>query len=292
MAFITCFGEASMDFLSQPQANEQSSEALPTTSAIANVAVAVATLGGSARFISQLADDAVSEQILTALAQREVDTSLVQKQADKQTTLALTVQDIKDQWFINSAVFHFSSNTLTEPSMAETTLTAISKARKQGNLVTFDVNLQPHLWPNGKVDQAVIERCFASVDMVKLSQQELELLSPEGEIAFVKSVVAQGVSFVVITDETNAIKVIAKGIYSEVTPPTVEVVDATAAGDAFMGALLFALVEQGDSKKTMADQQKLEQLTLFASRCGAHAVTKPGAFDAMPSLDDIAQAVD
>ena len=316
MAYITCFGEALIDFLNDNHRMEgpiaiQNFRQFPG-GAPANVAVAIAKLGGAARFAGQVGKDRFGDFLISALDTYNVDTSLVKQHDSAKTALAfvflddsgersfeffrdhtadmlLTQFDVKDQWFMNSDVFHFCSNTLTESAIAETTLFAIEKAKKQGNLVSFDINLRHNLWQGGKADIDVVKSCFKFVDIIKVSKEELDYLEPEGEIAFVKGAVAEGVKLVLVTDGGNPIKVIAKGIYSEITPPQTTVVDTTAAGDAFTGGFLYALVEQGDLNKALQDQQTLEEITLFASRCGAFTVSKPGAFTALPEFDDIAR---
>lgn len=314
MAYITCFGEALIDFLNNGHQMEgpiaiQNFRQFPG-GAPANVAVAISKLGGAARFAGQIGSDHFGDFLIEALNTYEVDTSLVQQHPTAKTALAfvfldeqgersfeffrnqtadmlLNRFDVKDQWFINSDIFHFCSNTLTDDDIADTTLFAIEKARKQGCLVSFDVNLRHNLWPDNKADIDRVKSCFAFTDLIKVSKEELDYLEPDGEIAFVKAAVEQGVKVVLITDGANPIKVIAKGIYSEITPPETDVVDTTAAGDAFTGGFLFALSEQDDLKKALTNQETLEELTLFASRCGAFTVSKPGAFTALPSLDDI-----
>ncbi|PTY38543.1 carbohydrate kinase, partial [Saccharospirillum sp. MSK14-1] len=158
--------------------------------------------------------------------------------------MLLTPIDVKDKWFMGASLFHFCSNTLTEATIAETTQTAIEKAQKQGCVVSFDVNLRHNLWPNGQADVERVKACFNHVDILKVSKEELDYLEPEGEVAFVKAAIAQGVKTILITDGGNPIKVLASGIYSEITPPKTTVVDTTAAGDAFTGGFLFALAEQ------------------------------------------------
>lgn len=316
MAYITCFGEALIDFLNDKHSMEgpiaiQNFRQFPG-GAPANVAVAIAKLGGDARFAGQVGQDRFGDFLISALETYQVDTSLVKQHATAKTALAfvflddsgersfeffrdntadmlLNQFDVKDQWFMNSSIFHFCSNTLTESTIAETTLFAIEKAKKQGNLVSFDINLRHNLWQDGKADIEVVKSCFKFVDVIKVSKEELDYLEPEGEIAFVKAAVEEGVKLVLVTDGGNPIKVIAKGIYSEITPPQTNVVDTTAAGDAFTGGFLFALAEQSDLQKALQDQQTLEEITLFASRCGAFTVSKPGAFTALPEFNDIAR---
>ncbi|MEJ2042238.1 MAG: carbohydrate kinase [Reinekea sp.] len=315
MGTVTCFGEALIDFLNVG-ARAEGPIQIPDFrqfpgGAPANVAVAIGKLGGDARFAGHVGDDLFGRFLKQSLETYGVDTASMVLSSSAKTALAfvsldesgersfefyrdqsadmlMTEQDVKDKWFMGAELFHFCSNTLTEPAIAGTTRFALEKARKQGCLISFDINLRHNLWPNLKADKAVVLECFKLVDVIKVSKEELDYLSPEGEQAFVKNAIDQGVTTILITDGGNPIKVLAKGVFSEITPPETNVVDTTAAGDAFTGGFLFALSEQSDLKKALTDQQTLEQLCLFASKCGAFTVARQGAFTALPTMDDLA----
>ncbi|WP_196161650.1 carbohydrate kinase [Reinekea sp. G2M2-21] len=319
MAAVTCFGEALIDFLntghqSEGPLNIPDFRQFPG-GAPANVAVAIAKLGGDARFAGQVGDDTFGHFLKSSLEAYEVNTDNMQMHPTAKTALAfvfldddgersfeffreqtadvlLSELDVKDKWFMGADIFHFCSNTLTEPNIAKTTMAALAKAKKQGCLVSFDINLRHNLWPKGKADIKTVTDCFASVDLIKVSKEELDYLEPAGEQAFVKAAIEAGVTTVLITDGGNPIKVLAKGVFSEITPPVTKVVDTTAAGDAFTGGFLFALSEQSDIRRAITDQKTLEEMALFASKCGAFTVARQGAFTALPSLDDLEEQAD
>jgi len=273
----------------------------------ANVAVAIGKLGGEAKFVGQVGDDTFGRFLKQALDTYRVDTSLVSLHPEAKTALAFVFLDdsgersfeffrnntadmlvskdqISSEWF--GDIFHFCSNTLTETDIAETTYEAIARAKTAGSLVSFDINLRHNLWPTGQADAAAVTRCFKHVDIIKVSIEELDYLA-EDEQSFVKSAVAEGVKLVLITDGGEPIKVVAPGIYSSISTPKVDVVDTTAAGDAFTGGFLFALSREEDLSAALTDQDTLEYLTFFASQCGGFTVARQGAFTALPELKDV-----
>lgn len=312
MGAITCFGEALIDFLNTGT-REEGLIGIPDFrqfpgGAPANVAVAIARLGGDARFAGQVGNDTFGRFIADALNTYGVNVDNLSLHPSAKTALAfvfldddgersfefhrdatadllLTEQDVKDRWFMGSDIFHFCSNTLTDDAITQTTMAALQKARKQGCLVSFDVNLRHNLWPEGQADASRVLNCFKHVDVIKVSKEELDYLSPEGEQAFVRSAIEQGVTTLLITDGGEPIKVLARGIFSEITPPPTNVVDTTAAGDAFTGGFLFALAEQPDARKALSTQETLEEMVLFAGKCGAYTVARQGAFTALPTLE-------
>ena len=102
-----------------------------------------------------------------------------------------------------------------------------------------------------------------------------------------------GVSIVLVTDGGNGLNYYTANGTGGVTPPTVTMVDSTAAGDSFVGGFLYSLAAQNivaNGVQTLVDDaSKLEKALNFACACGAYAVTQKGAFSSLPSLADIEQ---
>ena len=71
----------------------------------------------------------------------------------------------------------------------------------------------------------------------------------------------------------------------------VRAIDTTAAGDAFVGGLLFKLVQQGVDATSfdafINDDTAIREAMRFGAACGALAVTRHGAFAAMPTHADV-----
>ena len=65
--------------------------------------------------------------------------------------------------------------------------------------------------------------------------------------------------------------------YREATPPAVEAVDATGAGDAFVAAITVALLEGMNPSEALR----------FACAAGAFAATRPGAQPSAPERDQV-----
>ncbi len=72
---------------------------------------------------------------------------------------------------------------------------------------------------------------------------------------------------------------------------TVAAIDTTAAGDAFVGALLQRLVERADCTDEriarIDDPAGMHEALRYAAASGALATTRHGAFAAMPGRDDV-----
>lgn len=99
--------------------------------------------------------------------------------------------------------------------------------------------------------------------------------------------------WVIVTDGAGTLRWYTRDGHGEVPSFRVQAVDTTAAGDAFVGGVLVGLVERGGAGAGFAafcEQPEAINGTLrFGAAVGALAVTRKGAFAAMPSLDEVQQ---
>jgi fructokinase len=283
----------------------------------ANVAVACARLGVPSRFLGMLGEDHFGDFLAEELAAHGVDTSGVVRTREARTALAFVSRDAHGERtfdfyrppaadllyrlehlpagvFAEPAIVHFCSNSLTEPEISETTLAMAEMARRAGCLVSVDANLRHNLWETGEADISLVTQLVDAADLLKLSRDELDYLRADHpRDSWLAERLAAGVKLAVITDGPGEVNLIGVGLDDRVTPPPVVAVDTTAGGDAFIGGLLAELAEvtaslgiDGDWHK---DRDFLHRAVDIACRCGAHAVTRPGAYASLPTRDDLAR---
>ena len=309
---IVCFGEALIDFLAAKPAPLK----VPTYSqfaggAPANAAVAVAKLGGRCQFVGMLGKDAFGDFLLRSLREAGVGTRYVRHTDAAKTALAFVALDSRGErsfsfyrppaadllfrdtdfdpdCFAEATIFHACSNSLTEPEIAATTLSGLASARASGALVSIDLNLRPALWPDAAPALPLLWRALEAADLVKLAREELEFLK-EGRLSD-DDVIARLLRFarlVLITDGGAPLRWCARESGGELAAFTVETVDTTAAGDAFIGGLLSQLqrhqIDARSFDALLATPLELEQSLRYASACGALAVTRHGAFASLPT---------
>jgi len=317
MKRIVCFGEALIDFLAVPaEAGRPQAFLRHAGGAPANAAVAVARLGGRAEFVGMLAHDPFGDFLLESLAAAGVGTAHARRTHEAPTALAFVTldaagersfvfyrppaadllfreADFDDAAFADAAVFHACSNSLTEEGVAGATLHGMRRARAAGALVSFDMNLRPSLWPRGADPSARIAAALAEADLVKLSAEELAFLAGRagGERAALEALWRGATRLVVVTDGAAPLRWHAPSRSGTLPAFAVQAVDTTGAGDAFVGGLLLALAAQGVAPHGLAafaaDEGALAAALRFAAACGALAVTRPGAFAAMPRRDEV-----
>lgn len=311
---IMAFGEALIDFLSNgaTQAGELESFTKFPGGAPANVAVAVARLGGNSHFTGQVGDDAFGHFLKNSLESYGVITDSMLMTKEAKTALAFVSldntgersfefyrnpsadmlfreSDFNAAWFEGQGVFHTCSNTLTDESITEATLAGVRMARDANWIVSVDVNLRINLWPDHKVDTQRVINWMQSGDVVKASLEELAVLANDPFALIDESLVA-GVTLFVLTDGGNPIRFYTRAQGNgEVMTPKVDVKDTTAAGDAFVGGLLYQLAEQGGDSTSLAElsQSQLTDIIRFAAACGADSVTKLGAYPSLPTRQEV-----
>lgn len=319
MKAVLGFGEALIDLLALPPAADGGAPLFVQQAggAPANVTVAAARLGVPSRFAGMLGRDAFSDFLLRSLVENGVDVRHVRRTADAPTALAVVALDAQGErsfsfyrppaadllyrtthldaaMFADVGCFHVCSNSLTDEGIAEATLTAMHRAAAGGALVSFDVNLRPALWADETAAAPVIWQALQRAALVKFSRSELSfvaqarLTSSEAVIGDLLTAQAQ---LVLVTDGAEGARWFTRTGQGEQRAFTVQACDTTAAGDAFVGALLAALCRHGLDGDRFAGACAQPELLLpvlrFAAAAGALAVTRQGAFAAMPGRDEV-----
>jgi fructokinase len=315
-AAVACFGEALIDFLAEPAVGDAPRRFVEQPGgAPANVAVGVARLGGAARFVGMLSTDMFGDLLASQFAAHGVDARGVRRTDAARTALAFVrldddgersfnfyrppaadllfrATDFDETAFADLAVFHVCSNSLTEPAIADATLHGMRLAQRAGALVSLDLNLRPPLWPRDADPRPTLWRALAQAQLVKLSAEELAFLArdatPDDAIARLLAAQARAV---VVTDGAAPLRWWTRTASGAAPTFAVTPLDTTAAGDAFVAGLLHGIAARGLSQDTLAaafdDGAVRDGLLRFAAATGALAVTRYGAFAAMPTAADV-----
>ena len=277
----------------------------------ANVATAVAKLGGRAQMISQVGEDAFGTHILKTLHANGVDTSTVFRTARANTALAFVSLDkngdrefsfyrkpsadlfldetqISADIFSDCAVLHFCSVDLVDAPVKQAHRKAIKLAKQAGALISFDPNVRLPLWDSPESCQAAIREFLPCADLVKLSDDEVTFCTgckTEQEAAEI--LFAQGCKLLLVTRGANGAAAYTANAYAEAEALPANVVDTTGAGDSFIGSFLYQLVRDDMTANTLAglSTEKLAEYLVFSSKCAAFTVEHKGAV--MPTVNDL-----
>lgn len=306
---IVCLGELLVDMFPAERGRrlQEVSAFRPVPGgAPANVAVAAARLGRRSAFIGKVGDDAFGHHLADTLAREGVSTRGIRFDAQARTTMAfiampdentaefvfyrnpgadmlLRADELDGDLLRQTRAFHFGSISLIEEPSRSATLEALRLAREAGALISFDVNYRPSLWKNRAVAYEMITAVLPSVNLLKINETELQLLSGEDDAEAGTRALLQG--------ENNACVVTLgpKGSFFRVASGsgyvpgfTVRTVDATGCGDSFVAALLSQLVAADNWQAHFVPAQ-MRTFLRYANAAGALTAQKQGVIPALPT---------
>lgn len=317
---VISFGEALIDFiptenglpLSQVEQFKRAPGGAP-----ANVAVAVAKLGGNSYFAGKVGDDAFGHFLESVFQEHGVHTDYLLFTKEAKTALAfvslrqdgerdflfyrnpsadmlISPEEMDRSWFKDVGIFHFGSITLTHPLSEAATLQGMLLAKEADSLVSFDPNLRFSLWPSPEEARTKVTPLFVSTDILKVGEEELHfLLETDDEQEAVQHLLGLGISLAIVTKGRGGCSYYTPRLSGNVPVLPVDAIDTTGAGDAFVGGLLYQLATLQITKSTIQtlsdNQERLESVLRFANACGAITTTGRGAIPSLPTVDKVQQ---
>lgn len=275
----------------------------------ANVLACLAKLGKQTSFIGKVGSEMFGRFLRQVLEERGIGTEWLLVDEKVNTTLAfvhleedgersfsfhgspgadtrLEPGDVEKTQF-RSKIFHFGSLSLTHEPARSATRTALKWAREQGMLVSYDPNLRPLLWSSLDEARTQMLAVMDQAHIVKISREELEFLTGTSDLKSGMEQLYQdyGLKLLLVTMGKE-------GCHCKLGPKTcqlpgfkVNAVDATGAGDAFLGGMLYQILERGDLLKW--GEGELAESARFANAVGALATTRKGGIPAMPTLAEV-----
>lgn len=282
-----------------------------------NVAAAVAKLGGKAQMLTKLGVDGFGDHILEEVSPLGVDVSKVLRTKEANTALAfvslkedgerdfsfyrnpsadmlLNESEINKEWFNDCHSLHFCSVDLIDCPMKEAHKKAIDCAIDNNSIISFDPNVRLPLWNSEDECRKAILEFLPFAHIVKISDEELEFITGFNNIEDAKEVLFNGsVKMVIFTKGKDGAEIYTKDKVVSIEGNVVEVVDTTGAGDSFIGAFLFKLLENevdlDGIDKLSCDT--IRDYLLFANHYAAYSTTKKGAIASYANLEEIQEYI-
>ena len=309
---ITVFGEILIDFTSQGVNEDgQMLYARNPGGAPANVAVAAGRLGAHTAFLGKAGNDMHGKFLKSVLEQEKVDTSGLILDDQYFTTLAfvevnengertfsfarkpgadtqIQKEEIEIDVLDKTSIFHVGSLSLTAQPARDTTLYAVKRARKNGSIISYDPNYRASLWPDEKTARQQMRSLIPYVDLMKISDEETELLTDEKEVEKAAEMLyRQGVKIVAVTLGHKGTYIYGKD--GGCVVPGFEVTqigDTNGAGDSFWGGFLYQIIGSGKRVEELT-KDDLVKFARFGNAVASLCVEKKGAIPAMPTLEQV-----
>ena len=261
----------------------------------ANQAVAAARLGGEVTFIARVGKDIFGQRAIEGFRKEGICTDFIVHDEQYPSGVALIFVDQRGENNIGVASGANGQLSIDDVTAArselaaaqvlllqlETPIETVQYAARTANEMGVKVILNPA--PARDLDDELL----SNVTVLTPNETEAELLtgiritddiSAKEAAARLKT---RGVESVIITLGAQGALAVTEEAVQLVPPKKVKAVDTTAAGDAFNGALAFAL----------ADKKPIGEAVRFANLAGALSATRIGAQPSMPTLDELQKLI-
>jgi fructokinase len=271
----------------------------------ANVAVGVARLGHRAGFMGQVGDDEFGHFLADTLCSNGVNTGGLRFSAQARTALAFVSllaqgerefmfyrhpsadmlwrpDDVDPTFAANTRIFHYGSISLIDEPSRSATLTALTYAKRNGALLSYDPNLRLSLWPSADAARVGILAGWQHAEVVKVSEEELHFLSEESALErAVRSLWHQRLRLLVVTQGKAGCTYFTEKTSGHVSGFSVTVKDTTGAGDAFVAGMLSGLL----IGEFTWEQAMIEKALKMGNAVGAISATQVGAMSSLPTRE-------
>lgn len=269
-----------------------------------NVAIGLARLGHSVRWVSALGTDAFGDMIESGISEQGVETVVIRSEG-RQTGLMvktpsksdkrhvyfyrsgsaasfMTADMVGSQELVGAKILHLTGITpMLSDSTRELVANSAKLAKQLGIKVSFDVNFRPSLFDAATATERYLE-LLQNVDVVFGDRAEMSLLvgprSSDEEL--VTEVAKLGPNQVVLKlGAAGALALIQGELFTQ-SAVAVEVVDTVGAGDAFVAGYLSGIL----------DAAGVEETLFRAAFCGAQACRDLGDWEGAATRAELAIA--
>lgn len=276
MTAITVVGSINLDFVATGPALPAPGETVTGATLArhpggkgANQALAAQRLGGDVSLIGRVGRDALAEEALALLLEAEVDVGEVVADDALATGVALIAVDPEGE---NQIVVAAGANHAVTPEQLPQRIETPLIVQLELPIETVEAAVGratgfvcANLAPAAPVSEALLRRA----DLIVVN---------ETEAAFYGDLLHHGGGRVVVTQGARGATLYQRGVeIARAAPPRVTAVDATGAGDCFVGAVVVALLEGMEPADALR----------FACAAGALAATRPGAQSSLPTRAEV-----
>jgi fructokinase len=309
---VFCIGELLIDFVAENQGSDLRKATVFTKKAggaPANVACAIARLGGNSGFIGCIGEDPFGEFLHNVLLENEVDTSHIQRSETFTTLAFVSIAEDGERDFVFSRgadqelkylpkiksdfkgnMIHLGAATALLGGPLESAYAHyFFDGLTERAFISFDPNFRQDLWKKREKD--FVRKCLPFIEKAQLSKFSLEearLLSGEEDLQKAcEKLHSIGTEAIVITLGKEGTLLSTGSGHGVIPSIPVSAVDTTGAGDAFIGCLLFLLSRLEDPSEVTDNYEVLAGMVRTANAAGALTTTQFGAIPSLPNQEQL-----
>lgn len=312
MKKILCIGEALIDMICTDKGlalSDGNHFLKKAGGAPMNVAAAIAALGGDVAVSAKVGADPFGKHLIEVLNSFQVDTRQVLIDQDQFTTFAfvslmengerdfyfnrgadkmLSEADISTIHLNDFSIAHFGSATAFLPGPLQSAYTyLLNKAKSENLFISFDPNYRQLLFGNNHSE--FIKRSWDFIDQAdffKVSDEEALLITGTATIEDAAQVFFNRCKAVyAITLGKNGTMLGWKNKTSIIPSISIQPVDTTGAGDAFVGAVLYQLAHYNKYEIEQLKEEEWKTIYNKANKAGARTCEYMGAMEALKHLN-------
>lgn len=207
---------------------------------------------------------------------------------DPGADVMLTADEVDPKLIKRAKIFHFGSLSLTHDTARAATKKAVSLAKEDGRIISYDPNYRDTLWKDEETAKEQMAWGLAQCDILKISGEELALMTGTADIDAGAQILRRQYPQIRLFNVTAG----RDGSYSYYRNLTAfepgfllgGTIETTGAGDTFGGAVLNYVLEHGLDALT---GENLHEMLRFANAAAYLVTTKKGALRVMPKPEEI-----
>jgi fructokinase len=309
---VLCIGEALIDMICTDRGTSLSKGQnflKKAGGAPANVAAAIAALGAEVDMAAKVGKDPFGMHIVELLNEMGVNTKWVLQDPNHFTTFAfvslmedgerdfyfnrgadgqLSTEDLSGLNLKEYSIVHFGSATGFLPGPLQSAyIDLLEKAKNAGAIISFDPNYRHLLFPNNT--KSFIDQCWPFIEQshfFKLSDEEAMLITGCDSVQHAAAALRKKSKAVFAITLGKEGTLLSMGDHLEMIGSiAITPVDATGAGDAFVGAVLFQLINSNPSLLEQIDLDHWKKMISNANKAGARTCEFMGAMEAFKHLN-------
>lgn len=313
---VVALGELLIDFTESGESSQGNPllEANPG-GAPCNVLAMLNNLGKKTAFIGKVGQDSFGKMLAEAVRSSGTDVKNLVMDETVHTTLAfvhtmpdgdrdfsfyrnpgadmmLKKEEVMEEVIREGKIFHFGTLSSTHEGVREATRYAVSVAKENGLLISFDPNLREPLWKSLEDARKEIEYGLSQCDILKISDNEMEFMT--GTTDYTKGVEIlrehYEIPLVFVTLGREGSRAYYKDFMVEAKSFLQKnTIETTGAGDTFEGCALNYVLEHG---LLDLSEENLRELLVFANAGASIITTRKGALKVMPKPEEIQKLIE